>query len=81
MAYTPITTSDLLKQYFEPGMKAQFFNKKPLEHSPVFFRGGKGEAIYELSGPPVEADGIRMDIGMRGATDAFEIPPQEQRRP
>lgn len=30
MAYTAITTSDLLKQYFEPGMKEQVFNKKIL---------------------------------------------------
>src|SRR5574343_204448 len=30
MAYTAATITDLLKQYFEPGLKAQFFNDKIL---------------------------------------------------
>ncbi len=45
----------------------------------VFLQGGKGEADYVLSGPPVEADGIRLDIGVRGAKDPFEAPPVEAR--
>ena len=65
--------------FFAPELSERTLQSLNQASCAVFLRGGKTEADYVLSGPPLKADGIRLDIGVRGSKDPYEVPPVEAR--
>ena len=65
---------DMGATFFEPEPARSAWWGNHQDSCAVFIRPGDAGGTFSLAGPPVPADGLRLDIGMHGADDPFELP-------